>query len=206
VQDPADALYAGMPQSAIEQVQVDHIVRLPELGLLLARLAQEPANVAATNPVSRNLEIESEMAALDEDAMNEQDRPGTPSAFACPDCGGVLWELRDGELIRFRCRVGHAFSAETLLATQFDELEDALWVALRTLEESAGLAERMEQQARSRNHTLTATRLHEQADEARDRANVIRRVLLHGLPETTEPNEQPDNGRANNRRDAESKA
>jgi two-component system chemotaxis response regulator CheB len=206
VQDPAEALYAGMPQSAIEHTQVDHIVRLAELGPLLIRLAQEPANVSDVGPVSRDMEIESEMAELDEDAMNSQDRPGTPSAFACPDCGGVLWELRDGELIRFRCRVGHAFSAETLLATQFDQLEDALWVALRALEESAGLAERMEQHAQSHNHTLTAKRLHEQSEEARQRANVIRRVLLHGLPETTEPQEQPNNGRANNRRDAESKA
>jgi two-component system chemotaxis response regulator CheB len=199
-------MYSGMPQSAIEHVQVDHVVPLSKLGPLLVRLAHEPANLATANPVSRDLEIESAMAELDEDAMNDQDRPGIPSAFACPDCGGVLWELREGELIRFRCRVGHAFSAETLLATQFDQLEDALWVALRALEESTGLAERMEKRARERNHVLTANRLHDQADEARQRANVIRRVLLHGLPETTEPAEQPNNGRANSRRDAESKA
>ena len=63
------------------------------------------------------LEMEAEIAAFDLDAIQDEDRhPGQPSGFGCPDCGGTLWELQEGELIRFRCRVGHAWTANGLLA------------------------------------------------------------------------------------------
>jgi len=52
---------------------------------------------------------------------------------------GYLWELRDGDLTRFRCRVGHAFSIESMDAKQAEMLESALWAALRALEERANL-------------------------------------------------------------------
>ena len=47
VQDPDDALYAGMPTSAIDSAPVDHVERLDRLAPLLARLAQERATIAA---------------------------------------------------------------------------------------------------------------------------------------------------------------
>ena len=77
----------------------------------------------------------------------ETTRDGKPSPFACPDCHGVLWEVEEGDLLRFRCRVGHAFSPESLLASQSSNLEEALWVALRALEETAALAERLQERA-----------------------------------------------------------
>src|SRR5512138_1213118 len=43
VQDPEQAAYPGMPNSAIEHVEVDHVASATELGGLLARLTREPA-------------------------------------------------------------------------------------------------------------------------------------------------------------------
>ena len=84
---------------------------------LLVRLCKEEI-VDVDEPVSPLLAIEADMALMDDEAMNESDRPGQPSGYSCPDCNGVLWEIKDGELIRYRCRVGHAWSAESLLGEQ----------------------------------------------------------------------------------------
>jgi two-component system chemotaxis response regulator CheB len=91
-----------------------------------------------------------------------------------------LWELEEDELVRFRCRVGHAYAPETLLAEQSDALEDALWIALRALEESAALAERMSDRAKERGNTLAAERFAEQGHGTKQRAAVVRAVLLRG--------------------------
>jgi two-component system, chemotaxis family, protein-glutamate methylesterase/glutaminase len=93
--------------------------------------------------------------------MESVDILGGPSGFTYPECSGVLWELRDGELLRFRCQVGHAFSAENLMAEQSEALEGALWASLRALEEKAALCHRLVQRSRRRDQTLAASRIEE---------------------------------------------
>ncbi|MFE1748643.1 chemotaxis protein CheB [Coleofasciculus sp. H7-2] len=193
VQDPNDALFAGMPRSAIENVEVDYILPLSAIAPTLVSLAQEPVVEEGEDSVTDEIEIESEIAELDMAALHKDDRPGTPSGFGCPDCGGTLWELRDGQLIRFRCRTGHAFSAETLLAEQSEALETALWNAFRALEERAALSRRMHQGARDRNQTRSAARFEEQAHQAQHNATVIRQLLLGNGDKDTDADRE--NGR-----------
>lgn len=176
VQDPHDALYPSMPVNAIEHVKVDHVVPTEQLGQLLAQLCKEAiADVA--RPTPDLMEIETDLATMDDDAMSRRERPGRPSGFSCPDCNGVLWEIHDGDMVRYRCRVGHAWSAESLFGEQAQQLEAALWMALRGLEEKAALARTMGERARERNSPLTATRFTEQADEASHAASLIRSML-----------------------------
>ena len=188
VQDPQDALYPGMPTSALEHVPVDHVAPAAELGQLLVQLCKEEV-VEPERPVSQLLEIETDMALMDEAAMNRADRPGRPSGFSCPDCNGVLWELHDGGLIRFRCRVGHAWSAESLFGEQSEQLDGALWMALRGLEEKAALARSLEDRSVERGSDLSASRFSEQAQDATRAANLIRSLLeLHvGFSEPSVP-------------------
>ena len=112
--------------------------------------------------------------------MQNLDRPGKPSAFGCPECGGVLWELNEGDLTRFRCRTGHAYSVNTLLAEQSEALEEALWNALRALEEKAALSQRLATQARDRDRPYSAQRFQTQGDDAQARATLVRNLLLKG--------------------------
>jgi two-component system chemotaxis response regulator CheB len=179
VQDPTDALYPGMPTSAIENVQVDHVVPISEMAALLAKLTAQPAPGNA-HPVPEEMATEADMAELDPHALHKGDRPGEPSGFVCPDCGGTLFEINEGEFIRFRCRVGHAYSAETLLAEQMIALEDAFWVALRTLEESAAFAHKLAERSQSRGSLRSAERFEEQAETAEKNADIVRGVLLSG--------------------------
>jgi two-component system chemotaxis response regulator CheB len=176
VQDPGDALYPNMPRSAIAHVAVDHIATADAIGGLLAELCKtEIGDVEA--PVSPLMDIEADLAMMDDGAMHQDERPGQPSGFSCPDCNGVLWEIRDGELVRYRCRVGHAWSAESLFGEQALQLDSALWMALRGLEEKAALARTMSERARERGNPLTASRFLDQEAEAARAAALIRSML-----------------------------
>lgn len=180
VQNPDDAMHSEMPHNAIENVEdIDHILPLSDIPSILVALVNTPMEVEPENPVSSKMEFETEIAQLNLEAVeNQGDRPGKPSTFGCPDCGGILWELEEGNLLRFRCRTGHAFSAKSLLATQSDALEDALWIAFRALEEKASLSHRMALRMEARNQILAAQKLREEAHSALQRSAIIREVLL----------------------------
>jgi two-component system chemotaxis response regulator CheB len=182
VQDPQDALYSGMPRSALENVAVDHCLPLAEIAPLLTRLAHEPVDEQAAPPVPQEMAQEIKVVEMTMEMLTGDDHPGVPSAFSCPECGGVLWELRDGDLIRFRCRTGHAYSPESVLAGQSDVLEEALWVALKTLEEHTSLSRRLGKQARERGHERIAARFDERVSDAERRIALIRQVLIHEQP------------------------
>jgi two-component system chemotaxis response regulator CheB len=180
VQNPEEALFSGMPSTAIENVDVDYILPVSEIAPILVNLAYQPVEEETEKPISPEMQIESDMAELEPDALHQNDRPGKPSGFACPDCGGALWEISEGNLLRFRCRTGHAYSAKTLLTQQGEALEEALWIALRALEESSALSERLAKRARDRNHNKTAEQFESHAQSVLQRASLIREVLMKG--------------------------
>ncbi|MBV9109948.1 MAG: chemotaxis protein CheB [Gemmatimonadetes bacterium] len=177
VQDPADAAHPGMPSSALANVRVDHSVPLAEIPALLQRLVTEPIPAPGEDPPDAALEFEADVAEMEPYAMHADRRPGRPSGFSCPECHGTLWEIHDGDLVRFRCRVGHAFGPETLLAEQVEEVETALWTAFQALKERAAFARKMARKMDQRGNTYSRVRFMEQAAEADQRAAVIREVL-----------------------------
>lgn len=185
VQDPVDALHDGMPSSAIEAASPPHVLPVAEIADLIVKLTREPVDVADAPPPSPLLQMEAALATLEPGALHDDDRPGQPSGFSCPDCHGVLFSIEDGPLLRFRCRVGHAWSARGLLAEQGSALEGALWMALRSLEEKAALARQLGHRAQEKGHVLTANRFSLQADEAHAAAELIRQLLDPGIEEAT---------------------
>lgn len=185
VQDPDEALYPSMPRSAMAHVQVDYCLPLADIGATLVQLANQQAEEEGAYPVPENMEQEVKYVEMaDGDLIASNERVGSPSAFSCPDCGGVLWEFHDGALLRFRCRVGHAFSVNSVLSAQTEQLEMALWTALKTLEENASLSRRMAQQAHSRGQEWLARSFEQRLHEAEQRSLVIRQVLQKKEPDT----------------------
>lgn len=195
VQDPTDALYSGMPRSALEQVEIDHVLPAEQMGALFMALVNEPTAMQEET-VSEQMKIETDLTEMDRALLDSEHRAGKPATLACPTCGGTLWEVDEGDLIRFRCRVGHGFSPQSLLAEQTDALEDAFWAALRALEESASLAKRMAERAGQRGQLRSSEHFLERSEAAKARANLIRAVLLNGA--TPSPEVKPaDNPEAN---------
>lgn len=189
-QDPAEAIFPSMPQSAIDHGGVSHIVPINSMGPLLAQLASEEVAAAPESTMSDDRAArETAYSNFDLDVIEDPAlHPGEPSPFSCPDCGGVLWQIEDPGTVRFRCRVGHGWTNDGLLMQQTETLETALWTALRALEESASLNRQMAQRATARGHTDLAERFEDTARLAERRASVVRGALL---PEG-EPDADPD--------------
>lgn len=178
-QDPEEAMFPSMPQSAIDHVAIDHVVRLDRMADLLHALATRPPATEESVAPHDDAQEETEYSEVDLARIEQAaDHPGVLAPFGCPDCGGTLWELREGDLVRFRCRVGHAWTSEALLASQSETLDAALWTALRALEENSALSQQLSDRARRRGQPRLAERFADTAELARRRAQVIRSVLL----------------------------
>ena len=180
IQDPEEALISSMPANALEYVTIDYCLPLSGIPAALARLAHEPAEEEGVYPVPKDMDLESRLAASDQEPMESLERPGTLSAFTCPECKGPLWELHDGKLIRFRCRQGHAFTADTMLNGQTEAVEDALWTALNILQEHQQMLYKLANDAHRRNFPLLATRFETQAQERAKQMDALRLVLGTG--------------------------
>jgi two-component system chemotaxis response regulator CheB len=178
VQDFDEALYDAMPRAAAHAAHIDTQVKAFEVGGLAARwLAQVPEDEPAGIGDAGLMEKETQVAELDAAALHDPERPGTPSGFGCPDCAGSLYAIDEGSLLRFRCRVGHAWSPESLMARQTVALESALWMALRSLEEKAALSSNMEARARAEGRLLSAATFGKNAAEALQSAELVRRLV-----------------------------
>jgi len=178
VQDPEEATFPSMPQSAIQHATIDRGVRLQDVASVVTELASEPIVDGEHLPMADDVS-ENAFAAGDLDAMSDPEHhPGRVSAFGCPECGGVLWELKDGEFTRFRCRVGHAWTGTALLSRQADMVDNAMWTALRILEESADLSRQIAARHRARGADDLAKRFDERAESREERAAVIRASLI----------------------------
>lgn len=134
VQDPDEALHRSMPACALEQVPSVHVLPVAKIGTSLGELVGQGAAPITHNPVNPHLAAENEITMLEHKTTDEL-QAARPLSFSCPSCGGVLFELNGKPAPRFRCRVGHAWSPGSLVAEQTITVEEALWVALRALEE-----------------------------------------------------------------------
>lgn len=172
-----EALYDSMPRAAWAAAENTEILPVSELAGRLTELVEEQGHPADPAPPSNLMQTETAMADLDPEALHDPDRPGRPSGFACPDCHGALFEITEGTLLRYRCRVGHAWSAESLVARQTVDLESALWMALRSLEEKAALSLAMGDRAEGRGHPLTSYRFSESAEETLKAAELVRDLI-----------------------------
>ena len=167
VQDPKDALVPAMPQSAVRNVKVDYCVPLAEIGPILVRLA--------TKRTSKGKQGVSRMEKRGMSPKDMEKKFGLPTSFVCPECNGPLWETKGGASLQYRCHVGHAYSPDSLLADHAVGLERALWSAVRTFDERAGLMRRLGE----RKHQSDSVGKHweAKAKEHEKHANVIRKLL-----------------------------
>jgi two-component system, chemotaxis family, protein-glutamate methylesterase/glutaminase len=147
VQDPQEASYPDMPESAIQFAPVDYILPVREISSLLNSLAEPPATGKGESQMSQPTpgfdEDETSFIKKDIESYEKGDDTNQRSVLTCPDCGGVLWEIKDGQLLRYRCHTGHVFNAENIISILDDGLEKSFWTTLRLLIEKAAVSNRL---------------------------------------------------------------
>jgi two-component system chemotaxis response regulator CheB len=172
VQDPTTALFSDMPEAALRLVTADYIGSPNDLGTILSELVQTA--IRESNGHTRRTDvIETKIAELRGNPESTKEI-GIPSQFGCPHCAGVLFEVKEDADPRYRCRVGHSFTAKTLLDAQSTLIENALWSAVRALQERADLLKRI---ARRMPGSASALRFSESAQEALGQAQAILELL-----------------------------
>lgn len=174
VQSPTDAEARDMPLDALNASDVDHVAPLRRLPSLLAQLSREPVGTAAPAPADMRLEVD--IALGRQVGTADIEKLADPAALSCPTCGGVLSQMRRPPL-RFRCQVGHGFSAQTLASKAGDAVDEALSVSLRILQERLNLAEKMAEDARRSGRHAAAAATEERAEEYKRYAYIINRAL-----------------------------
>lgn len=159
IQEPSDALFPDLPKNAIKAGLADHTAAAKEIGSLLARLADRDIEEQAADPDGR-LELENQIAMDSQFAASVGvEELGPPTGYTCPSCNGALMSVGDNA---YRCQVGHAWTAQALLVAYGDELEEAIWGAIRNLKDTArlssSLAENAESAADLEGYTVAANR------------------------------------------------
>ena len=141
VQDPEESRAPGMPEAALRLMKPDYRLRIAQIAPLLNKMVEETARVAAPNPGAPCVPEGGELMENEVNLSYAENEP--PSGFVCPECGGALWERDEDGALKFRCRIGHAYSPDSLVNAENEAVEGALWSAVRSLEESAAIARRV---------------------------------------------------------------
>lgn len=186
VQEPDEAAYPSMPLHALQYVRVDYRLTIAEMGNLLPHLVGEP--LAAPNatqiasPVTTqegrsmstnsttfgtpdHIEIETKIALEHNPLVAGVMQLGSLTPFTCPECSGVLVQLQEGNLLRFRCHTGHAFSMDSLLEGINESIENTLWSTVRALEEHMLLLRHLARHAEEYAQAPTAAHAGEHTSE-----------------------------------------
>jgi two-component system, chemotaxis family, protein-glutamate methylesterase/glutaminase len=171
VQHPLDAVADAMPLAALETVAAADVFAAADLGGAIAAAAGSEAGPDLPAPESLLLEVR--IAAgmrLGSEALR---KIADPSTIVCPDCNGVMSEVRGEHPLRYRCQIGHARTAESLLTVN-PQIDEAVRVAMRMMEERLTLVTRMAQEARDTGRPAVAELYQARADEYRGYAETLR--------------------------------
>ncbi len=182
IQKPADANFPELPATGIAMDSPDRVLSAADIATEITRRAGQAAGEAPPTP----MDMEKEIRYAEGDAGPEDIPPGTPADYACPECNGSMWRVEEKDLSRYRCRVGHAYTEDSLLLAKSEALESALWAALRALEESASIERRAAKRARHVGTGSGAARLLESADTKGRQAELLRSILLSKPAITTQ--------------------
>jgi two-component system chemotaxis response regulator CheB len=177
VQDPAEALFPGMPESALKTTEIDFCLPAAAIPARLVELTHHTLEHQGMQPSEsdRPADPETTSHAGDEPGGESSPKlPNTASGLTCPECHGSLWELTEDDRPRYECRIGHAYSVDALLDHQGETVEAALWSAVNALQERAATFRRL---ADSPSPVTTGRGYEERAEQIERQADALLALL-----------------------------
>ena len=178
VQDPLDALYPAMPIAALKTVSVDHTVPIAQIAALLTELTSIENTTIDLPSVPKLMDVEVGIAEGDNALEMGLTKLADLSPYTCPECHGVLLQLKESNLTRFRCHTGHAYSMGTLLAEVTEAIEETLWDAVRTIESAQMLMVHTIDHLRQTNEPETAALLAQKLEKAKVQVDLVRQAVM----------------------------
>ena len=176
VQDPDEAEYPDMPVSVINNMEVDHVVTLVEIGPMIAEIIQHTKTDKKGAPedvISESKIAETTAVGIDDVSKLNVDQ----SIFACPDCGGGLWNVKNDVIKRYRCHIGHAYTERDLILKQAEAAGSTLWVALRMMEERKHLLRKLEVDSNKKGYKSIAANNVEKQGELKRHIDKLKEIL-----------------------------
>jgi two-component system, chemotaxis family, protein-glutamate methylesterase/glutaminase len=178
VQDPRDAEVPSMPENAMREVAIDHCVQISQLPELLVRLSTEPITnnvvVMKDEQTKKEIQIAAEESGMKKGIM----KFGELSPYTCPECHGVLSILHNDNIVRYRCHTGHAYSADALMASITEKIEDSLYSAIRGMDENIILLNHLGDHSAEANQPKLAALYFQKAKEVQERSEPVRKAAL----------------------------
>jgi two-component system, chemotaxis family, protein-glutamate methylesterase/glutaminase len=183
VQDPNEAEYPSMPKNAMKYAEIDHSLPLLEIAPMLLRLIQEPARSDEESTVPEAMEFESKIAEQQLNTKQFLDKVegiGTRTSYTCPLCNGSIWQIGEESPLRFRCHVGHSFTAGPFQIEQTNFIERTLWSVVKALEEKVTLTRQVGARLREEGENDIAEKYEEYANKADSEVGLVRDLILNG--------------------------
>jgi two-component system chemotaxis response regulator CheB len=176
VQDPNEAEYPDMPLSVVETMEADYCIPLKAMGNIIRKIAEKkPVKTIEPPAIVRAESRLSEKAATDLEAVSEL---GEKTVYACPDCGGGLWNMNNGRVKHYRCHIGHSYSEKDLQLRQSETIEQTLWVALRMMEERKILLMKLAAENRNKGLEFLHKSVSEQAGQLTTHIEKMKKLLF----------------------------
>jgi len=172
VQSPDTADCDSMPWATLDAVHSAIPVPLGDLGAAIAERVGRPCGPAVDIPWDIGIELK--IAGLEGATMENEHRLGELTPYNCPHCNGVLWEIEDGPIKRYRCHTGHAYTMEALSESQEKALDESLFSALRA---HRGRASLIRQMATSTRNEDNRQRLEVRAGKYEEDADNLARMI-----------------------------
>lgn len=177
VQDPEQAEYPDMPVSVMNNMEVDHVLTLADMGFAVSKIIatapaekkEVPAEVIAESKIAEHTAV----GIDDVQKLNV-----VQSLFACPDCGGGLWETQNDIIKRYRCHIGHAYTERDLILKQSETAGATLWVALRMMEERKHLLRKLEVDSQKKGYASLTSNNVEKQDELGRHIDKLKEILF----------------------------
>jgi len=177
VQDPDEAEYPDMPMSVINHMEVDQVITLVEIGPAIADIIKH--TTTEKKPAPEEVVAESKIAETTAVGIDDVSKLNVDqSIFACPDCGGGLWDVKNDVIKRYRCHIGHAYTERDLILKQAQTAGTTLWVALRMMEERKHLLRKMEVDSNKKGYKSIAANNVEKQDELTRHIDKLKEILF----------------------------
>ena len=176
MQDPNEAAYPDMPLSVINNMEVDHLATLNQIGGLIAPIIK--LKKGRKKAVAAEIIAESQIAEHIAVGIPDVEKVGDVSVFACPDCGGNLWSVNEDIIKRYRCYIGHAYTEKDLVVKQAETASATMWVTLRMMEERKHLLKKMQIDNEKKGHkTLSSSHVARHGEMERNIDN-LKKILF----------------------------